>query len=228
MFDELKKALKPELRLQITVWDPDDESVEHVFNSVILEHAGAMLRIAPPPTTEGKAINPFMRKGLVVGVVMETYPAPFIFYPIINDTPQNVADGYWLTIPENTEVEVFQRRRHVRIPMTVTFELEFPIGQSTLSIQAQTCDVSGGGMLFTSSRTFPKQQELWVHLQFDPEQPKMRLRAIVVFSRENRTQKGKNDKYATACQFIGLDAAQEMLLVRECFRCELTRKKSQK
>jgi len=227
MLEDLKKAIKAELRVQVTVWDPTDETVEHTFNSVIVEHAGSMLRVASP-AQDARIILPLMKKGFVVGVVMETYPAPYIFYPIIHDDPKNPADGVWLMIPSNTEVEVFQRRRHVRIPMDVPFELEFPSGLSTTTLTARTLDVSGGGMMFTSPRSFPKEEEILVILQFGPEQPRMLLKGKVVLCRENQTRKTDSDQYATALQFLGLEAAQEMLLVRECFRCELRRKQKQK
>jgi len=225
MLDELKKALKDEMRVQITIWDPNQESVEHVFNSYIMEHAGLMIRIAPPHEN-GKTIIPLMQQGFVVGVVLETYPAPFIFYPVIRDQVTNPSDGYWLVIPENTDIEVFQRRRHFRIPMMVPFEVEYLQGLrgDTVTAQARTCDVSGGGMRFTSSHSFAKGQEITVYLQFDEEQPMMRLKALVVFTGENRIRKFKDDVYVAACQFVGLEAAEEMLLVRECFRRELRQK----
>ena len=225
MLDELKKALKDEIRVQVTVWDPDRESVEHVFNSYIIEHEGLSLRIAPPHENSNTII-PLMKQGYVIGVVMETYPAPFIFYPVIRDEVTNPAEGYWLVIPENTDIEVFQRRRHVRIPMVVPFEVEFLQGLrgETMTVPARTCDVSGGGIRFTSSFHFTKGQNITIHLQFDDEQPLMHLKGTVVFTAENRIRKFKDDLYTAACQFMGLEAAEEMLLVRECFRRELRQK----
>jgi c-di-GMP-binding flagellar brake protein YcgR len=223
MLDDLKKALKAELRLQVTVWDPDDESAEHAFSSFVMEAAGSMMRIAPPAENADKII-PLMKKGFVVGVVMETYPSPYIFYPIIHIDPVKPAEGIWLMIPNNTEIEVFQRRRHVRIPMEVPIDLEFANGAMTVSMPARTIDVSGGGLMFNSQRCFPKDEELTIYLQFDLEQPRMVLPSKVVLSRENRTPKREDDRFSTAVQFVGLDAAKEMLLVRECFRCELRRK----
>jgi len=225
MLEDLKKSLKNDLHLQVTVWDPDDDAVEHTFTSYIMEHAGNMFRFAPP-MANAKVITPLIRKDFLVGVVVETYPSPFIFYPIVSDEPANPSQGYWVTIPPNAEVEVFQRRKHVRIPMVVPFELEIPYGQGekTITLPARTCDVSGGGMRFTCVRSFPKEQEMTIYLQFHEEQPKMRLKAKVVFSAENRVRKFSDDLFATACEFIELDDAEEMILVRECFHCELKQK----
>jgi c-di-GMP-binding flagellar brake protein YcgR len=223
MLDDLKKAIKAELRLQVTVWDPEDDTAEHTFSSFIIEGAGSMMRIAPP-VEDADTIIPLMKKGFVVGVVMETYPTPYIFYPIIHNDPSNPADGIWLMIPSNTEIEVFHRRRHVRIPMEVPIDLEFANGAMTVSMPGRTIDVSGGGLMFNSQRCFPKDETLIIYLQFDLEQPRMMLPAKVVLSRENRMPKRVEDQFSTAVQFVELDAAKEMLLVRECFRCELRRK----
>jgi hypothetical protein len=228
MLSDLQKAIKADLRVQVTVWDPNNESAEYTFSSYVMEGTGLRFKIAPPdeePTT----ILPLMTEGIAVGVVLDAYPAPFIFYPIIQDVPLHPAQGYWLSIPYNAEVEIFQRRRHVRIPMIVPVELEFPsIGAgANMKIPARTSDLSGGGMRFTSSRNLSGGEVLIVHLQFDAEQPMMDLTASVIFSTGNRVRKHPDDLYSTACQFLKLNDAQEMMIVRECFRCELKLKQKE-
>ena len=227
MLDDLQKAIKPDLHIQVTVWDPNNESVEHTFDSYIAEASGLLFRIVLPHPSKASAILPLLDKGLVVGIVLETYPKPFIFYPIIADVPKNSSSGIWLKILQNAEVEVFQRRKHVRIPMVVPFEVSYR-GldiNSEIRMSARTCDVSGGGLKFTSTRNFSKDQKLNIYIQFDDEQPSIELKATVVFSKENLIRRHQDDLYATACQFYDIDNAKEMMVVRECFRRELQRKR---
>jgi c-di-GMP-binding flagellar brake protein YcgR len=220
MFEELQKALKPDLRTQITVWDPGDDTVEYTFSSYVMEIDGAFFMVAPPNKQMGQ-ILPLMQKDMVVGVVLETYPNPYILYPVIYAQPSSPDSGYWLQIPKDPQIEIVQRRRHVRIPMVLPMEIEYELGPKWIPLEARTEDVSGGGMRFTSPRSFFKGQKLLIHIRFNNELPIMHLKAHVVFSAENRIRKRPDDIYATACQFEELDDQQEMLIVRECFRREL-------
>ncbi len=226
MLDDLQKAIKPDLNVQVTVWDPNNESVELTFDSYVAEASGLLFRIGPPNKSKAPSVLPLLDKGLVVGIVLETYPKPFIFYPIIAEVPKDPAQGIWLKILQNAEVEVFQRRKHVRIPMVLPFEITYSglEKNSEIRMAARTCDVSGGGLRFTSSKIFSKEQKLGIHIQFDDDQPIMALKATVIFSKENLIRRHQDDLYSTACQFYDIDNAKEMILVRECFRRELKRK----
>jgi c-di-GMP-binding flagellar brake protein YcgR len=224
MLNELRKSLGVNQKVQVTVWDPTDESVEYTFISQILD-VEDMFFLVSPPDKQTVQILPLLQKGIVVGIVLETFPNPFIFYPVVHSRKDTNPQGYWLRILENTEIEVVQRRRHVRIPMILPLEVEYHVGDRRIPIAARTEDVSGGGMRFTAPRSFYKGQDLVLHVQLNPQLPLMHLKARVVFSAENRFRKRPEDVYATACQFYDLDDALEMMIVRECFRRELAMKR---
>ena len=224
MLHDLQKALKSELRAQVTVWDPDDESKEYTFNSHILEVSGLLLQIAGP-AEDMEHIAPLLRKGYVVGIVLESYPLPFIFYPIIMEDFQAGSPGVQVHIPPDGDIEVLQQRTHVRIAMVMDIEVEFNSLDSAQVQAARTENMSGGGLRFSSSRLFSAEERLTIHIQLDEDEPRMHLPVQVIFSRENRIRKHPDDIYTTACKFIDLDSAEEMKIVRECFRRELRLKK---
>lgn len=223
MLQELRQALSVQQKIQITVWDPERENVEYTFESFIKDIGGLMVLIAAPATQPDK-IAPLLQKDRIVGAVLETYPLPLIFYPVIlGPAEQTPEKGYWLKIPEDGTVEILQRRRHVRVPIVLPLEVNYRLGspEKALSLSARTEDLSGGGLRFTAMRSFLKGQMLSLHLKLSPNLPAIDLKAEVVTSISNRIRKQPDDLYATACRFVDLEDAQEMLLVRECFRREL-------
>ena len=223
MLYELQKVLAKDQKIQITVWDPEDDTIEYTFPSFVINRVGLLLLIAAP-TVHLQKIIPLLKKDVIVGAVLESYPNPFVFYPVVHSFPED-GKGYWLKIPENAEVEMIQRRRHVRIPMMIPFEVEYQLpGKSDkLKLPARTEDVSGGGLRFTSVTLFPVGQELTLHIQMNPSTPMLHLKGKVVISTQNRLRKHADDLYSTACQFVDLDDTQEMVIVRECFQRELKR-----
>lgn len=222
MFAELQKILNVGQKVQITVWHPQDDNIEYAFAANICEMAGHLLKVALPGDVD-EAVLPLLEQGVVVGVVVETYPNPYIFYPAIQSPLDSLNREFWLKIPEDVQVSTVQRRKHVRVPMVIPIQLEYLIAERWIPIAARTEDVSGGGVRFTSLRLFLMGQELRIHLPFGPSESILHLKAKVVYSAQNRIKKQAEDIYVTSCQFLDLDDAQEMALVRECFRRELRR-----
>jgi c-di-GMP-binding flagellar brake protein YcgR len=221
MLKELQKSMSVDQRLEITVWDPNNDRVEFNFHSYIMDVEGTFFMVAPPGKDIQK-IAPLMQPGMLVGAVLDSNPALYIFYPTMHRYQEKPKAGYWLKLLDSTQVEVVQRRRHVRIPMQVPFRVEHLIGANHwVSVDTVTEDVSGGGMRFTSQRQFFKDQDLRLYIQFHEEQPKLVLKARVVFSAENRLRRRKDDFYVTACQFYDVEPHEETVVVRECFRREL-------
>lgn len=225
LLQELQRALLVHQKLQVTVWDPEDPEFEYTFHSVVLDVEGLTFKVAPPTNTVER-VKALLASGMVVGMLMDAYPNPFIFYPVIHLYQPYPIPGYWLKIPPDCNIEVVQRRRHVRIPMTIPFVAEYwandPEGDGRwVRINATTEDVSGGGMRMTSARKFEKGEEFFIHIKLNKDLPQMSLKARVVFSVENRARARQDDYYATACQFIELDKHTETAIVRECFRREL-------
>lgn len=221
MLKELQKAMSVNQRLEVTVWDPANDRIEFNFHSYIMDLEGGYFMIAPPGSNLQK-ITPLLEPGLLVGIVLDSNPAPYIFYPTVHGKQDSPKPGYWLKLTETTQVEMVQRRRHVRIPMQVPIKVEIILGANhAVAVDAMTEDVSGGGMRFTCPRQFLKDQSVEIQVQFNTEQPLMRLKAKVVFSAENRLRRRRDDLYMAACQFYDIEPAHETILVRECFRREL-------
>lgn len=224
LLKELQRALLVHQRLQVTVWDPEDSEFEYTFDSVVLDVEGLTFKIAPPSGAIER-VHSLLSSGVIVGMLMDAYPNPFIFYPVVHLYQPRPIPGYWLKIPEDCSIEVVQRRKHVRIPMTVPLVVEF---QGLIDDEMQWCrvnatteDVSGGGMRITSPRKFVPNEEIRIRVKFNRDLPELNLEARVVFSVENRVRVKDDDFFATACQFINLDKHTETIIVRECFRREL-------
>jgi c-di-GMP-binding flagellar brake protein YcgR len=178
------------------------------------------------PQSQQAQIVPLMQKGVTVGVLVEVYPKPFMAYPIVHALPEDEKKGFWLKLSTDSKVEVFQDRRHVRIPMSIPFECQyrlFPQGKP-IKIPAKTEDVSGGGLKFTSGVLLAVGQEIEMIIQFNPELPVMQLQGKVVMARPNMQRKRLDDLYTVACEFINMDDARETIIMKECFRRELKRK----
>jgi c-di-GMP-binding flagellar brake protein YcgR len=222
MLAQLQKALVVNQKIQLTVWDLQNEQLEFQYHSYVMDVDTPFFKVAPPPPAQAKEIEPRLISGVVVGAILEAYPAPFVFYPIVHAPAKgNPPEGFWLKIPENPQIEVMQLRRHVRIPMRLPVKVEFTQMGKWFSIDGYTEDMSGGGLRFTSSRQFEKKQELLIHLRVENDTELLKLRSSVVYTGENRICRNADDLYATAVQFLELDARQEMLIMRECFRREL-------
>lgn len=221
MLAEFQKALIVNQKIQVTVWDPQNDKLEFHYDSFIMDIEAPFMKVAPPPTNQAQEIEARMTPGVVAGVILEAYPAPFVFYPIIHAKQETPPIGFWLKIPDNPEIEVMQRRRHVRIPMIIPVKAEFIVAGKWCSVEGHTEDMSGGGLRFTSARQFYKEQEVLVHLRLEEEKEVLKLKSTVVFTGENRVRRRPDDLYATAVQFVDIDAKQEMLIMRECFRREL-------
>lgn len=219
MLAEFQKALVVNQRVQVTVWDPNNDRVEFHYPSYIMDVEPPFVMLALP-TKQLEEISACLQPGVVAGVILESYPTPYVFYPIMHRLQETPAAGYWFKMPENPQVETIQRRRHVRIPMVVPVEVEYMLLGKWITLKGYTEDLSGGGLRFTSTRLFEKGQELLINLSLE-DAPRMQLKSTVVFSSENRVRRRPEDIYATACQFDDLDDQQEMLIMRECFRREL-------
>jgi c-di-GMP-binding flagellar brake protein YcgR len=220
MSDEWQKALVISQKVQVTVWDLEDDTIEYSFTSHITEVGGNLLALAPP-SKQAELIFPLLRQGVVVGVMIEAEPSPCIFYPLVASKPASQQSDFWLKIPEDPKVELIQRRRHVRIPMVIPFELEYLLLGRPISLPAKTEDLSGGGMRFICTRSFLLGQQLNIKLPLPLVGQVLQLKAKVVFSAQKFQKKEAEELHVVACQFQDLDDVQEMSLVRECFRREL-------
>ncbi|WP_373531895.1 flagellar brake protein [Vampirovibrio sp.] len=220
MSNEWQDALVTGQKVQVTIWDAEDDSIEYTFSSQIDQMGKTMLSLAAPSSGVA-SIYPLLQPGVVVGVMLEINPTPCIFYPVIASKPTAEGGIFWLKIPENPQIEFVQRRKHVRIPMVIPFVLEYMQADKPISMSARTDDLSGGGMRFTGMRLFPPAQQLRIKLPLAGGPQVLQLKARVVYSVQNSRKKHPEDLYIVACQFQDLEDAQEMALVRECFRHEL-------
>jgi hypothetical protein len=225
MLDTLQKHLQPDTRLEITVWDPENENSEHHFTSFIEAVGGLNIRIAGPGPSKSLKITPLLAPGLVIGILLDANPSPFLFYPVVQSRTDD-GESYWLQIPPSAEVQRLKLRGHVRITMVVPFEVEYALANSLIRMKARTEDLSGGGLKFSSSKKFLKDQILRLRIQLNPELPELSLSGKVVYSSENQRPRYTDDLFVTACQFVNLTPVDENIIMRECFRRELGMKQS--
>ncbi len=220
---DLLKAMSINQRMEVTVWDNGHENVEYTFHSYIVDLESPFF-LAAPPSRQISQISALLKPGVILGVVLDCNPAPIIFYPTVHRYHAETPSGYWLKISEDTQMEVVQRRRHVRIAMVVPARIQFQGDNADQEeVLAFTEDLSGGGMRVTSPRLFQKGEDIQVEIQFAANQPKLQLKARIVFSMENQLRRRKDDLYVTSCQFYDLENQQETILVRECFRREINK-----
>ena len=226
LLDQLKNAMAVHRKLRVTVWDPEDPTFEYAFDSYILDHEGLNFKMAAPPPSAQRVFR-LLTEGMVVGMVMESAPNPFIFYPKVRVYEGRNLPGFWMKIPSDTEIQTVQRRRYVRVPMTVPIKVEHRVVDEEENytfwdaVQATTEDVSAGGLRFTSERRFEQGEDIRIRIQFSSETPSLLLEGKVVFSIENKIKRKRNEHWVTACYFVDVDANSESVIVRECFKREL-------
>jgi len=219
MNTELINVLNKHQRLQVSVWDPKDDAFEFHYNSFLIEARPPRLKVALPIEPAGH-ILPLLQPGLMIGIFLESYPTPYIFYPLIHDKPDD--EGFWLNIPDDVKAEGFHIREHVRVRMFLPVEITYNLSPPQV-LQGTTEDMSGGGLRFTTSRQFVLNEEISLRFRFHDDTPLLTVQAKVVHSSENRVRRSPRDLYATSCKFINLKEQEESLIMRECFRQELHR-----
>lgn len=215
MLDELCNALRINQKVQITVWDPQDNAIEHQFPSYIMDVETRRFLIAPPARdTEG--ILSLMQPGYLAGVVLELPNNPYILYPSVY-RHQIRPEGIWFQLSSDTVIETVYRRRHVRIPMRLPLRIQHLDDSST----AITEDISGGGIRFSTDKAYPLGVTLSLQLRFSPQGPLLELEARVL-QVERSTKLAPDELYSVACEFHNLSNAHESIIMRECFRKELS------
>jgi c-di-GMP-binding flagellar brake protein YcgR len=213
---DIKSLLQPNQELELTVWDEEDE--DGLTYTAKIKQTKANHILVDMPLSQPVLMRR-MVVGVLVGAVASLYQDVVIFYPVIHERQDTGEIGFWLRLPE--QYEVVQRRRHVRVPMEIPFQVDCYVGVSRQSHDALTLNLSGGGVRFSCARQFVTGELIKLRLQLNGNTPAMTLSGEVVFSQVNGNRKGSHFEYVTAVQFKGLTHQQEAALVGECFRREI-------
>jgi hypothetical protein len=230
----LLKTLQAHLRtsptLQVTVWNPLDETVEYTFPASIAETAGTLVRLSPEPGFFSADVPPLLQRDAIVGIFLEACPTPFLFYPKVQIPPAEKTGCFWIRLNEDMSIEPLRIRRHVRIPLVTPFEVALRQAGGTGEgepqyLPAQTVDISGGGLKFTSPAPFQSEQALSLRLKLDTKEPPLLLKAVVILCEEKHLPQQPSEwRYVVACRFVDPTPVQERLIMKECFRRELSLK----
>jgi c-di-GMP-binding flagellar brake protein YcgR len=239
---DLKDYVRVGLSIEVTVWDPDsDDENGVIFTSKVLDFREGRLFIDKPRGEEAVILK-MMTPGMLVGVVMPTDSNLLMFYPVIASSEETSQFGVILKCTEEMQTELIQRRKLIRVPFSVPVEVDLLAnGEVVHKIEALTENISGGGMRLLSPFQLEENMRLVVYLKLGDLRGKdapplesganysdrsvFKLQAKVVFAQE-RQGETKKEKYAIGVQFDQLSELQQTLLVKECFRRELTLKRN--
>lgn len=137
--------------------------------------------------------------------------------------------GCWIQLPPAFKNHILQHRQHIRVPVQFPLIVRTVVnGMEGRPIQAESMNLSGGGIRFTSRRLFtPPGQVLVLEFQPDSSYPLFRLKGNVLrsYPLPARTLDEKPMDKVTAVKFLYLDQAQESRLIGFCFRQEIVQAK---
>lgn len=219
----LESILGVDQPVEVTLWPEglSGEGLEFVFQTVVRECAGHKFRVDLPPKPD-KTFWQLAVPGVIAGVVVPGTSKPLVLYPVIDTLwrDEEYERGMWFRLESNRQARE-QRREYVRVEIALPIAVEFGSATSPQKIPATTLDLSGGGVKFNSAQQFTANREIVILAQFETEKPALRLKAEVVYSRENPPVKGKSTSYTTASRFKRLNQAEENAIMHECFKHEL-------
>lgn len=236
----LETYIERNRKIEVTIWESDDDEGVS-FSSSILDFRNNRIFI-DQPRGQDVTIASKIKMGYLVGVVLPTENNLVMFYPLVASDPLQSNTGIILSISPETQFEVIQRRRYIRVPCTLPLKLELlQDGKVVHQMNARTVNISAGGMKISSAILFENEQTLWVYLRLSDlrayestpqereasgEDSMLKLAAKVVFSQNIQYPKNAEDKYMAGLCFTNLSENQEAMLMRECFRRELTLKRT--
>jgi PilZ domain len=224
LLNRLQSYLKPSQTLQLTIWDPDNETVEYVFHGAIKESTGFLVRVSFDEGVFPPEAVSLVKPGDILGALLEVNPTPLFFYPNLHSLNQpGRRVEIWLRLTPETNIELMQNRAHVRVTMRMPFSVgtlaEGPVHP------AYTVDLSGGGVRFTSQALYVPDQVLAMRMPFSANLT-MTVKAKVISSENNPLVKVRPEEvYTVRTCFVDLEPGQEPLIVKECFRQELMLKR---
>ncbi|MBY0403629.1 MAG: PilZ domain-containing protein [Cyanobacteria bacterium] len=240
-------------KIQVTVWESDEDEGSS-FNSYILDYDTHRVYIDHPRGSEYELLRK-IKPGYLVGVVMPTDANLVMFYPeVLTKATSNDTD-ITLGISAKTQLEVIQRRRYNRVEVHAPIELEIlnedvQLVHSTLGFML---NLSGGGMRFASNFSFEEGQKISVAFRLSDLKAKdkafvaskikpgmvvdtpWKFQGEVIFNQNSKddlfTEIPGADfirkyPYVSGIQFLNLSENHQALLVRECYRIELTQKRN--
>jgi hypothetical protein len=236
---EIEDFLQSGQKIEVTVWDSEeDDSDGYSFPSLIRDYREGRLFIENPRGDDAPLFDK-LKPGYLVGVVAATEASLLMFYPRVSSTSNRGSYGTILSLDSDTQYEIIQRRKLIRVPFTVPVQVDIlRNGEVLHRVEAKTVNISGGGLRIASPFHFDVGQLLLVFLKLgdlrgaapgtgaDPDgysdRAILKLSARVVFSQQNNNPLGSADKFFAGVCFDNLSEAQQTILMRECFRRELS------
>jgi len=213
-------------KIALTIWDANDDNEDGMtYDTEILalDRNEQRILVGLPPTAKDadRALISILESGLIVGMVVNKGPVQVLCYPVVDHFLQGADSrlkGIWCRLPEPSAYELHNRRRHIRVPMTLPVMVDWYKEGLPKQMGAYSLDVSGQGIAFNAKRGFEPGQRLQLTFQFRRNIEKMCLDFQVISSIKRPHPTQKDHPFFTGGSFINLSEGQEKLLVAECFR----------
>ncbi|MEB3286160.1 MAG: PilZ domain-containing protein [Vampirovibrionales bacterium] len=216
---ELRKVLKPDDVLELTIWVNEEDEEGLTFLAAIERIEDGYYLITPPQSAYLK-LQDKLTLPLVIGALYGNASSPFLFYPSLVNVETIKTKGYWLSLPETMDIKTIQQRSFVRVKARVPVIIE-----NDEETPAYTLDISGGGLQFACAKQYMAGETLSLKIRFDTEVPLDWIKARVVKCGENPLSSRLEEAYSTACQFMDLPDSAQKRIVSECFRLEVGARK---
>ncbi len=129
--------------------------------------------------------------------------------------------GCWVEVPPGFHQHFLKRRRHIRVPVQFPLKAFFTVNNREFPLNAQSVNLSGGGMRFTSKRLFQENEVILLEFKPDERGNLYKVKSRVVLSQPVLYPDGTVQHYVTAVAFLNLERYEEDRLVGFCFRQEL-------
>lgn len=226
-------------KLELTAWTKKgggDDDPGETFSSYIKDadpDDPTQIFVDLPEPRQAPVVDDLV-SGMVIGFsIKHETNGQLIAYARIGPITQTGMRGMWLKVLDDYEATVFQRRAHVRVPVSCPVSVVLApsteaAGLAEKKLKSVDCrldNLSAGGARFASPIKLDKNRTL--HLVFTLEGERLSLECLVVRSQEMLGRFATlQEQFLISVFFNNLTPAQERQLVQVCFKQELKRKSS--
>src|SRR6478609_733715 len=232
--ESVRSRLKNAPSVQVTVWDSNDDSIELHFMASVKMVLADRFRLHWSGTLIPKGLKEsYIQPGIKIGVLLDESEPLVLLYPkvlmapLANQWTTETNLGYkldfWVTFDNQTEIETIQRRKFVRIPVDVPVEVIAPKENPGSVNKGHTVNLSAGGIRFLSNEEFTPETVVSLNVFLLPHQPPLDVKVKVVLCMEESLAVQKERCFKISGQFLELLPKHEAMIMKECFRIELSR-----
>jgi PilZ domain len=234
LVESVRSRLKGAPNVEVTVWDPSDDNIELHFMASVKMVLGDRFRLTWAGALIPKGLNAScLQPSLKIGVLLDDSEPLILIYPKVlmaplpnqwtTETSVGFKLDFWVSLDNQTEIETIQRRKFVRIPVDVPVEVLDPKSSPEHVNHGRSVNMSAGGLRFFSNEEFPPETIVSLNIFLIPHQPPLTVKVRVVLCMEESMVLQKERNFKISGQFIELQPKYEAMIMKECFRIELSR-----